>query len=177
MLWLFGRNNSWRGGFDICHWTQVVSIDTIVLLDTSIMVCVRRASYKMNFWNCTISSNTSSNSRIRFPRTGWTPPLGTFFYCQGLPKKYYHHDLGETIVDETPTRIRTQQLKVADWTLTYEEQCTKHKLGMCGYSLVCEKKRLHLNGKDLHYLLLSLDGVQRHLCLDLQWLWEESHWS
>jgi hypothetical protein len=67
MLWPFGRNNSRRGGFDICHLTQVVSIDTIVLLlDTSIVVCVRRASYKMNFWNCTINLNTSSNSRICF---------------------------------------------------------------------------------------------------------------
>jgi hypothetical protein len=50
------------------------------------------------------------------------------------------------------------QLKVADWTLTYEEQCTKHNLGIV--DTVCEKKDLHFNCKDFHYLLLSLDGVQ-----------------
>ncbi len=48
---------------------------------------------------------------------------------QDLHETFFHLEVGEMIVDETPTREQIQDLTIAGWTITKEEQLTKIKLG------------------------------------------------
>jgi len=43
-------------------------------------------------------------------------------------KTYYKHQLGSVIVDETPTKIKAQGLKIVGWTLTEDQQLMKFNL-------------------------------------------------
>ncbi len=42
---------------------------------------------------------------------------------------YYEHQLGNVVVDETPTKIKVQGLQIARWTLTKDQQLMKLNLG------------------------------------------------
>jgi hypothetical protein len=48
---------------------------------------------------------------------------------QHLPKMLFHLEVGEMIVDETFFQEQVQDLTIASWTITKEEQVTKIKLG------------------------------------------------
>jgi hypothetical protein len=41
---------------------------------------------------------------------------------------YYNHQLGSVAMDETPTKIKAQELKIVGWTLTENQQLMKFNL-------------------------------------------------
>ncbi len=42
---------------------------------------------------------------------------------------YYNHQLGSVVVDETPQKFKAQELQMANWTLTKNQQLMKLNLG------------------------------------------------
>jgi hypothetical protein len=42
---------------------------------------------------------------------------------------YYNHQPGNVAVDETPTKIKAQKLKINGWTITKDQQLVKFNLG------------------------------------------------
>jgi hypothetical protein len=48
---------------------------------------------------------------------------------QHLPEIFFHLEVGEIIINETPTRERVQYLTIAGWIVIEEEQLTKNNLG------------------------------------------------
>jgi hypothetical protein len=42
---------------------------------------------------------------------------------------YYKHQLGNVIVDETPTKIKAQGLQIVRWTLIEDQLLMKFNLG------------------------------------------------
>jgi hypothetical protein len=45
------------------------------------------------------------------------------------PETYYSHQLGSVAVDETPTKIKAQELQIVGWTLIQDQQLMKFNLG------------------------------------------------
>jgi hypothetical protein len=48
---------------------------------------------------------------------------------QYLSKTFFHPKVGEMIIDETPIQERIQDLTIASWIVTKDEQLTKINLG------------------------------------------------
>jgi hypothetical protein len=48
---------------------------------------------------------------------------------QHLLKTFFHPEVGEMIVDETRVEEQVQDLTIASWTVTKEEQLTEINLG------------------------------------------------
>jgi hypothetical protein len=44
------------------------------------------------------------------------------------PKTYYRHQLGNVIVDETPTNIKAHELLIVGWTLIEDQQLMKFNM-------------------------------------------------
>ncbi len=59
-------------------------------------------------------------------------------FKQHLPKICFQHEVGEMEIDEMPTWIRVQNLCIACWTITKEEQLTK--INLC-FEKTCNKLR------------------------------------
>ena len=45
------------------------------------------------------------------------------------PPDFYQHEVGNVIIDDTPTRVKVQKMKIAGWTLPEEEQVRLLNLG------------------------------------------------
>jgi len=45
------------------------------------------------------------------------------------PEMYYNYQLGNVAMDETPTKIKAQELQIARWTLNENQQLMKLNLG------------------------------------------------
>jgi hypothetical protein len=46
-----------------------------------------------------------------------------------LPKTFFHQEVGEMIIDETPIQERNQDLTIVRWTIIEEKQMNKVNLG------------------------------------------------
>jgi hypothetical protein len=46
-----------------------------------------------------------------------------------LPKTFFHQEVGEMIIDETPIQERNQDLTIVGWTIIEEKQMNKINLG------------------------------------------------
>ncbi len=44
-------------------------------------------------------------------------------------KTYYSHQLGNVVMDETPTQIKAHELQIIGWTLIEDQQLMKFNLG------------------------------------------------
>jgi hypothetical protein len=46
------------------------------------------------------------------------------------PKTYYKHQLRNVAMDETPTKIKTQELQITKWILIEDQYLMKPNLGI-----------------------------------------------